>query len=358
MAMKRIYFFPKIDYREAPSPNPYAMQLERALGEGFRIVNQRNTRFGILDAYLYFGKTDLFVFNWIEDMPVYFRFGKVQVFFFVAFLFLCRVFHKKILWVLHNKYSHSIVKNSWTDLMFRLLMAHADLILTHSAEGVAFGKEKYPKHSHKIRYLIHPVNPPFQVNGGDEKTIDLLLWGSIAPYKGIVPFLEYVKHTPEASGIRIRIAGSCVYPEYARQIRALLSGQIVFDETLYPLEQIAAMARHSRFILFTHLSSSVLSSGALMDSIRMGIPIIGPDIGAFRDLKATGLVRTYQHYEDVIHYCRNYTEADRPGPEIVGQFCLENSWSAFGVRLRSELNGLFAEKAAGQQPVLTSHVRN
>ena len=69
------------------------------------------------------------------------------------------------------------------------------MILTHSEEGITFGEENYPEYAHKIKYLIHPLKEIIQVKEEKTKKYDLLIWGSIYPYKGVVDFLSFLKST-------------------------------------------------------------------------------------------------------------------------------------------------------------------
>jgi hypothetical protein len=138
--MLNLYFYPKIDYRATQSPNPYIFHFEEALERHYHLVNKEYNKNGILDFFKYFFKTDVYILNWIEDLPLY-RLGKIQTLFFMFFLFSAHISRKKIVWVLHNKYSHFTKDSFWTKLMFGLLMRYSDLILTHSSSGVDFVKD-------------------------------------------------------------------------------------------------------------------------------------------------------------------------------------------------------------------------
>lgn len=320
------------------SPNPYILDFQQALNNHFTIVNKKYNTKGVLDFFKYIFITDIYLFHWLEDLPTL-RFGKLQVLVFLFFVLLCSLFNKKIVWVLHNKYSHSIDKNLWTDLMYSMLMKHSNLVLTHSKSGIDFGQEFYPKYAHKIKYVCHPIKSLFRTytNSG-EKKYDFLIWGSISPYKGIQDFLKFVKTNVDFHHLKILIIGRCFEDSYKIEINPLLSKNIIHEDKFCDLEEIAKFASHSRFILFTHKSTSVLSSGSLIDSIRMSSRIIGPDIGAFKDLKPLSFIETYETYEDILEINKRYLESSKQvNHKELEEFYRDNSWERFSDIINSYL---------------------
>jgi glycosyltransferase involved in cell wall biosynthesis len=345
--MNKVYFYPNIDYKLIESPNPYIANFEKAISVNNYIVNKKYNKKGVLDFFFHFFQTDFFVFNWIEDLPFY-RYGKIQTLFFIFFLGCSKIARKKIVWVLHNKYTHNMEKNRWTDLMFSLMMRYSDLILTHSSEGVSFSKKHYPKYARKVKYIIHPVSPPFPEAPEEEKKVDLLLWGTVTRYKGIASFLAYLKKVDPKPSLTVWIVGRCFQDDYRAEIQSYVTENILFKEAFYELEEIAQMARQARFILFTHQKTSVLSSGVLMDSIRMRTPVLGPDIGAFHDLEELGLVMTYRNFNDIIDWCMASRQGDLYKGADIEQFYKDNSWEQFATKLDEAFDILNNKKLATQ----------
>ncbi len=122
----------------------------------------------------------------------------------------------------------------------------------------------------------------FPVAEAVEKKFDLLIWGTIHPYKGVIDFLKFAKNKPEIRNIKIAISGICPDPTERKELNELLTNNITYINDFQDIEEIAKLANESRFVLFTYNSESILSSGSLMDSIRMGTSIIGPNKGAFK----------------------------------------------------------------------------
>lgn len=338
--MQRIYFYPKINYQSSESPNPYISDFENALSENNKIVNKKFNKKGVLDFFKYLFSVDIYVLNWIEDLVSY-RFGKVQTIAFCFFLLISKSLRKKIVWILHNKYSHDRKKNFWTDFLFKMMINNADIILTHSLEGIDFVKKNSPKNANKVKYIIHPVRNIFPYKAiNNAKKFDFIIWGSLYPYKGVLEFLEFINGSIRKSEFKILIVGKCFDKHYKNSLQKYLSPNVIHCDKLFSIEEIADFVSQSKFILFTYKSSSVLSSGTLMDSIRMRTPIIGPDIGAFRDLKKYSFLEVYQNYKDILDIYDFYKEDTYQLNREVENFCLKNSWKSIMEELQPELENI------------------
>ncbi len=334
--MVNIYFDPKIDYKIQASLNPYIFHLENTLSKKYNIVNKNYNKIGVIDFFKYIFKADLYLFNWIEDLPSR-RYGKLQIITFVLFLYCAKFFGKKIGWTLHNKYSHDITKNKWTDFMYNFLIKNSDLILTHSKNGIEFIIENYSLYSSKIIHIPLPIQEILPASPNEEQTFDFLIWGTIFPYKGILPFLEFISESQLGSKFKILIVGRCFDKEYKKEINKYLSKNIVHYDKFYELEEISNFSKKSKFILFTYKPDEVLSSSSLMDSIRMRSIIIGPNQGAFKDLSSYSFVKTYDNYEEIIEIYNNYTFNKISVCKEIEYFCKENSWDLFVEKLDIEL---------------------
>ena len=113
-----VFLYPFNDIQKTSMKNSYQDNFIRNLENNpIKIVNKQ-TKYGIFDIIAHFNKTDIFYFNFIENLPQR-RFGLLQSLFFLFILLFIKIFRKKIVWVLHNKISHSesfkIVKKSFND---------------------------------------------------------------------------------------------------------------------------------------------------------------------------------------------------------------------------------------------------
>lgn len=330
--MTKFYFYPKIILKSTDIQNSYINDFEKAIAVHHEVVNKEPNSKGVFDLFNYLSKTDIYLFNWIEDIPCR-KMGKLQVLFLILFLKLVKLRRKKIIWILHNKYSHNVSKNRWTDFMFKTMMKNSDLILTHSNEGIAFAKKKYPKYAHKIKYEIHPIKEEL-LNESSQKKYDFLFWGSIHPYKDIVEFIEFVKAQDDMGSPKILIIGRCFDEDYKKLLRSSLNTDMIFEDKFYDMDEIAQFASESKYILFTYNASSVLSSGALMDSLRMSTHIIGPNHGAFEDLSHLPTVHVFDEYEDIISIYHNGSESMESVKQELEGFFEENSWLKFADKIQ------------------------
>jgi beta-1,4-mannosyltransferase len=331
--MTTIYLYPKV----FPSENPYIDDLEHSLSANFKIINKKTNQNGVLDLFKYFLRTDVYYFNWIESLPSR-RYGKIQIIVFVLFLILAKWLNKKIVWTLHNKYTHDKTNNSWVDYMYKVMMERSDLIITHSRSGIDFVEEKYSASAKKIIYFIHPVKTVFPLLYNKEYSYDFFIWGTIWPYKGVVEFLRFLKESEKINPFKILIVGRCINNQIRTELDKYLMANITYNDEYYSIEEIAGFSNQAKFTLFTYKSESVLSSGSLMDSIRMRSIIIGPDIGAFRDLSSYDFIKTYSTYSEIIEIYHKYEHTRDSMLIEIEKFCLENSWDSFGEKLNNALS--------------------
>lgn len=310
------------------SPNPYMHHFKGALEKKAIVVNAGAIHRGVLNLYLYFFKADIFILNWIEFLAEK-RFGRIQVQLFILFCRLASLFGKKIIWVLHNKGSHHGGFNSKTEKMFQVLMEKSNHILTHSLAGIEFVKEKYPFASDKVEALVHPVEPPFGDSDQEEKLYDILIWGSVHPYKGIDLFLDFIQKSAKFHKYKILIIGKCFDQDYKNKILKYTTKNIVYRDKIYSIEQISDFATKSKFVLFTYKSKTIISSGALMDTLRMHVQVIGPDYAAFKDLNRLSCINTYNSFENIYSILENYDTTKNLNFTERERFHKENSWESF-----------------------------
>lgn len=331
--MDRLFFYPKVDFTKVESPNPYIVNMEAALSAHFTIVNKKENRAGVLEFFENLHKTDVYLFNWVENFPIY-RFGKFQVLFFILFTWITKLTNKKLIWVLHNKYSHSTEKNYWTDLMYKIMIKSSDLIITHSTEGIEFVKQNYKGMEAKVHYFPHPSLPSIDSEIVLNKEYDLLIWGALHPYKGVVGFLEFINvNVSENQKLKILIVGKCFDKDYLIRLKNCLNDRITHIDEFRTLEDISSFAQKSKFVFFPYNSPSLLSSGTLMDSLRMNTKILGPNVGSFKDLSYLSIVENYNDFEDIFQIIASYKAVQKEELAQLRMFFKENSWKKFAAFL-------------------------
>lgn len=326
MQKKRLYIYPLTSRGMDDAQNPYIYNLCDHLKVNYEIVNiQKPSNKGIIQIMQMFWHIDVLYFNWIENLPDR-KAGKIQVFLFIAIVYLSKVFNKTIIWTMHNKVSHNKKNYAWKLLLFKLMLKKSDIILTHSREGIDYGKKMGGKSN--IYYFPHPVLIPndYAVNSTPTKEYDIFIWGLMAPYKGLSFFLQYLNEQ-NIVNYRILIAGKFVSNEYYNEITKYKTDNITIINEFLDKQKIREYAEKSSVVLFTYKEDSVLSSGVLSDSLLFNTTIIGPDTGSFADLKEDGIIETYKNFDDLINILNNRVDSNMNNRI---KFINKITWEAFG----------------------------
>lgn len=325
--MAKIFLYPNPD-KKVVSPNPYISNFTKALLKKHKVVNAGAPNRGVIGFFLFFFSTDLFILNWPETLPEK-KFGNFQKMLFKMFLKIKNLFGKKVLWVLHNKGSHHKEDNSVTKEMFDILMLNSDFIITHSNTGKDFVASIYPSFLKKVHVIPHPFTNKLGDDVSGTKVYDFLIWGSIYKYKGIDLFLKYLNNSETLKNSKVLIIGRCGDQEYKKEILSILPKNAEYKDQLLSLEEISSYAGQSRFTLFTYKSKTVISSGSLIDSIRMGAIVLGPDHGAFKDLSGFAFMHTYKDFNEIPQLIADFDPSNSQ-IELDRKYIMEeNTWEQF-----------------------------
>lgn len=333
--MKKAYFYPISAYIDA---SIYTRSFMDCMATYYEILNRSTpSKWGILDLPKYIRNIDTIFLNWIEDLPDK-RGGFLQSVFFIVMMVYLRRMKVKVVWVLHNKGSHYRSNRFLKCTLFRGMMKRSDLIVTHSKEGIHFLKERGIDISRAV-YSAHPLERRF-LEMDVTPSIDLLIWGTIIPYKGVDSFLEYLHARNLGTRYRIQLAGKVKPDDYAAIIKSFCNDYIRLENRYIPENELMKYMGSSKAILFTYDGGSVLSSGALMDSLAYGLNVVAPNVGAFKDAGEDGLIYTYSGFEDLIDNMDNYLSPPVGQMERIEQFISENTWSRFAAKLDRWINNL------------------
>jgi glycosyltransferase involved in cell wall biosynthesis len=310
--------------------NPYVNNFIRGVSDRIEFLNKdHRSSIGILDLLRYVGKFELLILNWVENLPAR-KGGYIQGFLFVVMAFLKSRIGFKIIWTMHNKVSHSSKHLFMKKILFRTLLRKSDLIITHSSEGVRYAQETVPGiDREKIFFFTHPVVPN-PLKASKERQYDILIWGSLAPYKGVHNFLQYLEDKGISEKYSIKIVGECTSEEYYRVLSRYGSQQVSIENRFAEKSELEELMAAARFVLFTYSGESVLSSGALMDSLACKATVIGPDVGAFRDAGRAGVIKTYKTFDEIPGII--WQLKDRPENELVAridEFVNAHTWEKF-----------------------------
>jgi beta-1,4-mannosyltransferase len=287
----KIFFYPI--YFENKVFNPYCENFVKTLiAKGFDVINTKVKSNNVINFLRY--DSDIYILNWIENLPER-RFGVFQSFIFLLVLNLF-LSGKFIIWVVHNKTPHSGRKDKLVEYIYKTLSKRANLVVFHAKEGIDFFENKYNFFDRKKSfYYPHPIinyekllnlSQDFKEN----KKIDILIWGRIAPYKGILEFLRMADKRGILGKYKVTIAGIFDGSSYSLGIKKYKSISIIDKKMTF--QEIGTLVRQSKIVLFPYFAESILSSGVLADTLSFGGTPIGINKGAFKDMAELGLAIT------------------------------------------------------------------
>lgn len=328
--MKKVYLYPLTARTENAVINPYIGKLRDALNKNLEVINaSKPSRTGIFDILKYLGKIDLIYFNWSEEVPQLYR-GKIQGIFLLLLLQYLKHSSIYVVWTLHNKESHSDGNRWLKKKLYNQMLKKSDLIITHASEGL-----KLVPHGKRASFQHHPVRNSLAGKTGDRDCkYDLIIWGTIAPYKGIIAFLQFLEENNYIQKYKIILAGKVTSPSLALELQSFVNkyDKLTLIDAYVEEEALIELIHDSKITLFTYHSDSILSSGALMDSISYGANIVGPAVGAFNDLQDLGLIETYTDFHsltEVIDRLLASSEENASRQNKIKKFMAANTWDEF-----------------------------
>jgi beta-1,4-mannosyltransferase len=336
MANKKSYIYPVSARVEGLAGNPYIDNFVEAFqNQGFSFVNYAApSKIGIFDIFKYLLKINYVFFHWPESIPDK-KMGSLQYILVLIVLYGKKILGLKIFWLLHNKESHVESHAPMKRKLYGHFIRKADFIVAHSTEGLKFLESH--NRTKNCYYYPHPCQPMKDLPEA-AKDIDLLIWGSVNPYKGTDIFLKYINGKPEYQALNITIAGKISDPEYEGLLKKYATANTTFINKIVDQVELDHLFARSKNIVFTYRQRSVLSSGALMDSISTGIRVLGPHTAAFKDLAQEGLIETYEHFDDLIALLEQDENDQGKRKRKTAEFVKAHSWQNFSefISLKTE----------------------
>jgi len=306
--MKKVFVYPVGNPEKSNAKNPYISDMLNSISKHYILVNKPNsyTKYGMLSVLLNFGKANTFVLNWTENIPDR-KLGYLQVTIFFLLVLLIRIRGKEFIWMLHNKKNHKS-DNLLNRMCMGLSAYFSTKIVTHSAEGINYLNNTYgSKISRKARYVPHPTNlhEYKKVKKLSNKTIpeyDFIIWGAISKYKGILEFMNFISQNRHWKEKKILICGKSSDKEYIEDLKKTCTKNTTIVEGYIEDDFLNELIMNSKAILFVYARDTVLSSGALIKSLYYKKTIIGPNTGAFKELRKEGLIETYDNICQILQY--------------------------------------------------------
>lgn len=318
--MKKAFYYPpasRIGYE-----NPYSINFKKNLENHFELLDSKNeaAKMQVLPLLKYSFIADVFIINWLESIS-FNKFGFIQFILAIASLHVIRFRKKRLIWMFHNIRPHQ-GENFYSKTIQNFLFANADKIISHSVDAYHFAKNRA---AGMVEFVCHPVEPISFIPMEIEENIDVLIWGNIFPYKGVVEFLESLKK--DSLKISVCILGLCKDLELSSKINKLCDKSIRFYNRKANFDEIASYIRKSKYVLFPYIGECVSSSGALIDTIVMGGTPVGPKVGAFKDLAQEHMCLAYNSYAELFDILKSNNIQIKD--ENRKNFIKQNSWDNF-----------------------------
>lgn len=333
--MKRFVIFPNLTIHPDQRPNPYIQDYIEALNRlpDVHVVNppHKNPLLSLLPPSRW---GDIFIFNWFESIPD-FKYGTLQAIIATLFLQIQLLRRKKIVWMLHNKKPHAQGHDAFKTFLAHFIARHSSLIITHSEEGVQLIYDEFPYAAGKVHYIDHPTKcrlPSEKAVPVIKKKYDLLIWGTIARYKGIFEFAGYIR-AHKIDNLRICIVGGASEDVF-RELQTISPPNITLINQRPSFDELANYIKQSEFVLCPYAPETILSSGMLMDSLSFGAKIIGPEVGSFKDYTNNQQINvyTFRNFDEINNIVQQHKQ-DKVSLENYRTFLEENNWTHFTKKL-------------------------
>lgn len=325
---QKLFYFPQPG-SDGQYQNPYSYNFKYGLSEYFDVVDfeKPQSRLKSLGLLAHSFSAHVYVLNWIESIP-HLRFSLLQTVIVLLSLKILKWRNSEIVWMFHNIRPHQ-GENWKTRLITNWMFENSSLIVSHSQEASAYAKERAKC---EVIYKCHPVTEIEVADGRKEKLFDVLIWGSIYPYKGIVEFLsnsEILK-----LDLKIKIIGLCKDKMLDSQIRSYVNEHVSYENRKAGFKEIATYCKAAKYVLFPYIGKCVSSSGALIDTIVMGGIPVGPKVGAFEDLSKEGVCLVYNSTKELINIIKENNSVSEVKRKA---FISDNSWEKFANYLSTVL---------------------
>lgn len=237
--------------------------------------------------------------------------------------------------MLHNKKPHAQGRDGMKTFLARLIAKNSSLIITHSEEGVRLVHDDFPYAARKVHYIDHPTKCRLQLATAAstaEKKYDLLIWGTIARYKGIFEFVDYIR-TNKIDHLHICIVGGASETVF-KDLKAICPDNITLINQRPSFDELADYINQSEFVLCPYAPETILSSGMLMDSLSFGAKVIGPEVGSFKDYASNSLlnVYTFKSFDDIAGIAQRHKH-DSVSLANYRRFLEENDWTHYAQKL-------------------------
>ncbi len=291
-------------YMPADSGNQYSENIKRCIRKcGCRTVPARK----ILKNPVLFIQCKIFNFNWYENIDEDKNIW-LQLFWKYAFIWLLKIFRKKIVYTVHNQMPHNAKNAAYGTAVMKMMLRHSDAVVGLCRETAHVVDRVYAKAGSRLYIIPHPnyiknYRPAredevqkLRKHYGFKKTdFVLLMLGFVSPYKNIELLLEAVRMQDQAD-IKLLLAGKAVSETYRQRLLSEIdSSKVQADFRYIKDSEISSFYGAADIAVLPYKTESVLNSGAVYLSFSLGKSVICPDIPSVREIEDKSFLYQYQY---------------------------------------------------------------
>jgi len=258
-----------------------------------------------------FMQINTFHLNWIENI-----FGKTKSALLVSFvkqyskiLFL-KLFHKRIIWTMHNRLPHDKRLSSLKKILFRTIVKSADTIIVHCESSRSILEDLF---SEKFKNIVYCPHPHYIGQYGSEiedralekqAKMELLFLGAVKPYKNIELLIEVLRELDNPN-INLTIAGKPETSSYGRYLESLTMDltNVTMNLKFVEDDKIPTFLGNCDVLVLPYDMRSSLNSGSAIMAFSYKRTVICPKIGTIEDLppRYEDKVFSYTHENHLQH---------------------------------------------------------
>ena len=224
---------------------------------------------------------------------------RVMEWWFDFYLWFACVLGYAIVWTAHDLLPHEQVFANDARARDRLIARARGIIALSEATATSLRELG----AHDIRVIpFGSYAAPYPVRGTDEEArasfgfddgdVVLALIGRIEPYKGADLLLRAVAKLPEASRVKVLLAGSCLDEQYRTELRKLASethGRVVTHFEWIADDDLARYFQAADAAIFPF--REITNSGSALLALSFARPIVIPNLATLEDIPSTTAIR-------------------------------------------------------------------
>ncbi len=239
-------------------------------------------------------KIRLIHMHWVEGYSGFSSKNKissvVKFLIFIIDVYIVKYLLKaKIVWTIHNLYSHECIYRKLEKLGRKFFSKKVDAIICHCKYAKKEFIKEFGALENKIHLIKHGNFTCYENQISKEKAREnlnyerndfiYLIFGSIRPYKGTTNCVESFKKLRKNSNVKLLIAGKSINNEIKRDIINQIkdSPNINFISEFIATDKIQVYLKASDIIVYPF--NKILTSGGIFLGMSYGKPIIAPRLG-------------------------------------------------------------------------------